>query len=404
MSNLLRIPLRHDRMRIMTSLTRIAEFFVPLENSLSDGSFVKLSLELYTGDEPNLKAVYIRKILIKREEKLSFTYHYKTRDIVKNYAIDDGLSRVRAGLSNEFQAAKLCTTGFDLVLDQNKIKQKPPSHSGPVSVDHDRSKNRFIATKDKAYLHALNITDEKGNVFKNAQDKYRQINKYVEILDGVIKNIPAERFQKVVDMGAGKGYLTFALADHIQGLGISARVTGVEYRADLVDVCNNIAHNTGFSHLDFVQGSIASFDSAGVSLLIALHACDTATDDAIAKGILAGADAIVVAPCCHKQIRREMEQGKTAQDLDVLMAHGIFIERQAEMVTDALRALIMEYFGYTTKVFEFISDAHTPKNVMIVGMKRKESGLRDPAVLAKIKAAKEFFGITIHHLEKMLGI
>lgn len=388
----------------MTSLSRIAEFLIPFDASLSDGSFVKLSLDRYTGAEPNLKTIYIRKVIIKREEKLSFTYHYKTRDIVKNYTIEDGRARIQDALSNAFQAAKLCTTGFDVVLENNTIKQKPPSHSGPVSADHDRSKTRLIATKGKGYLHALNITDEAGNVFKNAQDKYRQINKYVEILSGLIKNIPADRLRKIVDMGAGKGYLTFALADYVQSLGLSVQVTGVEYRADLVDLCNTIARNTGFAHLDFVQGSVADFDSRGVSILIALHACDTATDDAIAKGIQADADVIVVAPCCHKQIRREMEQGKASHNLDILMAHGIFVERQAEMVTDALRALILEYFGYTTKVFEFISDAHTPKNVMIVGTKRTGGAVRDETILQKINAAKEFFGITTHHLEKMLGI
>ncbi len=127
--------------------------------------------------------------------------------------------------------------------------------------------------------------------------------------------------------------------------------------------------DTGMANLSFAPGTIENFDTSGADVLIALHACDTATDDAIAKGISAGSELIVVAPCCHKQIRREIETSNRGNELDFLMKHGIFVERQAEMVTDAMRAMILEHFGYATKVFEFISDVHTPKNVLIVGTK-----------------------------------
>jgi hypothetical protein len=181
-------------------------------------------------------------------------------------------------------------------------------------------------------------------------------------------------------------------------------VTGVEYRPELVALCNKIAAEAQFDRLHFAQGCIADFDCSGANILIALHACDTATDDAIYKGITAGADLIVVAPCCHKQIRREMEKSRRHNDLDFLMKHGIFIERQAEMVTDGLRALILEYYGYATKVFEFISDAHTPKNVLIVGSRNRNMVVGDPAIREKITAAKAYFGIESHHLEKVLGL
>lgn len=375
-----------------------------VDASLSDESFVKVSLDAYKGDEPALKNIYIRKILIKREEKLSFTYHYKTRDIVKNYGFDEGLHRIHDGLHGGFQSSTLCTTTFDAVLKKDGVTRKAPSHSGPVSADHDRAKVRLLTTEGKGYLHALNITDEKGHVFKNAQDKFKQINKYVEILSGLLKPIDPDHLKKIVDMGAGKGYLTFALADYLKESGMDTVVTGVEYRADLVDICTTIAKHAKFSNLNFVQGTIQDFDATGANVLIALHACDTATDDAIYKGIKAGAELIVVAPCCHKQIRRDIEKNKVSNDLDFLMKYGTFVERQAEMVTDGLRALILEYFGYSTKVFEFISDAHTPKNVMIIGTKTKGPAPRDEKILAQIKAAKTFFGIDNHHLEKLLGI
>ena len=156
--------------------------------------------------------------------------------------------------------------------------------------------------------------------------------------------------------------------------------------------------------MNFVEGSIKEYDSKNTNVLIALHACDTATDDAIYKGITANADLIVVAPCCHKQIRREIEKHKTKNELDFLLKHGIFLERQAEMLTDGLRSLILEYFGYTTKVFEFISDAHTPKNVMIVAEKKAKTEAQKEVILKKIKDSKTFFGIEFHQLEKLMGI
>lgn len=271
-----------------------------------------------------------------------------------------------------------------------------------------RKKKRLIAADGKQWLNDLDITDANGVVYKNAQDKFRQINKYVEILDGLIRNMPAQQEGQrleIADMGSGKGYLTFALYDHLRhALKRDAAITGVEYRPDLVALCNKIAASSGFETLRFVEGSIARYEAGAIDILIALHACDTATDDAIAKGINAGAGLIVVAPCCHKQIRGEIEAHKKAGALDFLLRHGIFLEREAEMVTDGIRALILEYFGYTTKVFEFIGGEHTAKNVMITATRNPKARRKDPAVLDKIRAAKDFFGIGRHYLEDVTGL
>lgn len=387
----------------MTFSDNILEFITHFETSLKDDSFVKLSLDHYKGSEVGLKSIHVRRILIKREEKLSFTYRYKTRDIVKNYAKVEAVLNIHEALQNGFELGALCTTAFDFVLDKKSLKRKSASHPSQPSLDHDRSKARLIAPEGKAYLQALGVTDATGHVFKNSQDKFRQINKYVEILSGLIKHIPQDKVKKIVDMGAGKGYLTFALYDYLTTAGFQTDVIGVEYRADLVQLCNKIADDAGYDRLKFAEGTVMNFDCTAANIIIALHACDTATDDAIFKGITAGADLIVVAPCCHKQIRREMEQHPVQNELDFLMKHGTFVERQAEMVTDGLRALVLEYYGYSTKVFEFISDAHTPKNVMIVGTRNPKARTRDAAILEKIKTTKEFFGIEKHHLEKLLG-
>ena len=157
------------------------------------------------------------------------------------------------------------------------------------------------------------------------------------------------------------------------------------------------------SNLKFVEGTIEEYECAELDVMIALHACNTATDDAIAKAINADAGLIVVAPCCQHQIRQEIEKSQKENTLSPVIKHGIFLERQAELITDGIRALVMEYYGYKTKVVEFISDAHTHKNIMIIGQKTTKKD-KNPEVLRKIDDIKEMFGIEEHYLLKILGL
>ena len=395
----------------MTPTDHKTQWIDAIGESLAGNTFVKISLGNYKGDEAGLKNIYIKRVMIKHEEKLSFTYRYQTKDIVKNYSAEEAISYLLDLIKADgFRVVTLFTTAFDLHFeytngDKTTLKKRGASSTVVPSLDHDKQKNRLIESKGKHYLTELRITDESGKVYNATQDKYKQINHYIEILSTLLKELPTHDRLKVVDMGAGKGYLTFALYDYLTNvLKVKTEATGVEYRQDLVELCNQIAQNSSFDGLHFVQGSIQDYDSKGANVLIALHACDTATDDAIAKGISAGADLIVVAPCCHKQIRREIEQHKHKNELDYLTRHGIFMERQAEMVTDGIRALILEYFGYSVKVIDFISDAHTPKNVMLIGVKNPHATKQNPKTLEKIKEAKSFFGIGHHHLETLMGI
>lgn len=393
----------------MTTPDKINTFIASIEESLASNSYISLTLGNYKGNEETLKNIYIKKTIIKSEEKLSFTYRYKTKDIVKNFSIKEGIEQIKQSLQNDFRFATLFTTTADIILEQQKndqylLKQIAASKSELPSLSHDKIKNHPITAKGKTYLTELKITDANGNVFKATQDKYKQINHYIEILSSLLKELPEKNVLNVVDMGSGKGYLTFALYDYLTNvLNKQTKVTGVEFRKDLVDLCNTIAAKSSFTNLHFEEGSIEKYTNDAIDILIALHACDTATDDAIAKGIATNASLIVVAPCCHKQIRREIEKHKHPNDIDFITKHGIFLERQAEMVTDAIRAMVLEYFGYKTKVFEFITDAHTPKNIMIVGIKNKN--VVDKEVIhQKIKDAKEYFGIQQHYLEKVTGI
>jgi SAM-dependent methyltransferase len=394
-------------------MPHLPTFLTDLTTCLQNGRFIKMTLGAYAGLEDGLKNIYVRKVTIKGAEHISLTYRYKTRDIVKNHPVENA-AEVIGGLlgAGGFRSAALFTADADIHYEDIKGRKSGLRRAKPTAVPadatggaHNREKNRMVDTS-APYLHALGVTDAGGNVVKSAQDKYRQIDKYVEILSSLVKPLPESACLRVVDMGSGKGYLTFALFDHLtRGMGRTAAVTGVEYRQDMVDLCNRTAAAHGMAGLSFAQGTIEKYDdTGGVDILIALHACDTATDDAIARGIAAGAALIVTAPCCHKEVRREMEKSGRDNDLSFALRHGIFMERQAEMATDALRALLLEYMGYSVKVFEFISDAHTPKNVMIAATKNPRATPRDPAVRAKIDAAMRYFGITHQHLAAALGI
>lgn len=390
---------------------QIEQFTSALELSLNSQNFVKISLGNYRGAEEALKQILVRKVVIKRVDKLAFTIRYKTRDVVKNFDLIKGVNLISEYLNTGFKIGTLFTSEEDLIFEELNngkvvLRKTKASVKGIPTSSHDKEKSRLIKPNSKSYLMELKITDTDGKVFKNAQDKFRQINHYIEILSSLIKELPEGTIRKVADMGSGKGYLTFALYDYLHSvLKLNSEVVGVEYRQDMVDLCNEVAGKSSFDKLNFVQGTIEDYDANDVNLLIALHACDTATDDAIFKGIKANAELIVVAPCCHKQIRREIEQNKVKNEVSFLIRYGIFLERQAEMVTDGIRALILEYFGYKTKVFEFISDAHTPKNVLVVGIKSKDKGAKNKEeILQKIKDSKAYFGIGYHHLERLLDL
>lgn len=199
-------------------------------------------------------------------------------------------------------------------------------------------------------------------------------------------------------MGSGKGYLTFALYDFLWRIKkLDVRVTGIELRQGLVDFCNEKAKKCGFEKLQFINQRIEEYDDKHIDVLIALHACDTATDDALAKAIAAKSNLIVCAPCCHKQVRQQVK-GKAQES--PLLKYGIFQERQFEMVTDTIRALILEQHGYQSKVFEFVSNEHTRKNIMLIGAKSKQT---DPdQAKEKIKELKKEYHIDFQYLEQLV--
>lgn len=379
-------------------------FLSAIKQHLSDDSFVKLTFSKPIGEVEELKNVYARPVLVKGQQQISFTYHYKTRDVVKNHDYESSLALVESLLNKTFRAATLLTTQEQIIFEISKkgkqsLRRSVKGAGSSIDRSHDKEKKTLVNV-EAPYLKHLGLTDDKKRIIPRMSDKFRQINKYLEIVDGLIKGQSWEGSLDIVDMGSGKGYLTFALYDHlVNGLGLEARIVGVEQRSDLVDSCNAIAEKCKYTNLQFARNTIENYQADKLDILIALHACDTATDDAIAKGIGSKADLIICAPCCHKQIRQQV---KGREQESPLLKYGIFKEREFEMVTDTLRALMLEQKGYRANIFEFISNEHTRKNTMLVGAKQPGNVNGDEAT-KKIEMLKKEYQIDFHYLEKLIS-
>jgi hypothetical protein len=383
---------------------QIAEFIAHFEKSFTKGTLVKLTLGKPRSKSSELKNIYIRPMELKKDIVLSFTYRYQTKDEVKNYDLETALESIKEKLGQPFMKFHLFTIEEDFELSINKkgkghIRSSPPNFTKAVMTPHDHQKKRFVDPKS-LYLNRLEITDSNGKVRLSRNDKFKQINKYIEIVEALIEQIPPKKDLKIVDMGSGKGYLTFALYDFLKNeKKKNVNITGVELRDSLIKFCNELASESGFEGLKFEKGAIVDYQLPNTDVLIALHACDIATDEAIFKGIQANASLIVCAPCCHKQIRKDMTISKESNPI---VKYGILTERLAEMLTDTIRALILELNGYDSKIFEFISSEHTGKNLMIAAIKTSKV-IDKEDVQNKIDLLKKQYGIQNHYLETLFN-
>ena len=366
-------------------------------------TLVKMTLSKPADKHDELRNIYVKPVLIKEKRLFAFTYRYERRDETKNYDAEQMVEVLKELVPNRFLNAVLFTVNEDVTLlvsgkGKATIQAKRVQECREQNLNHDKQKNRLINPANP-WWYQLGLTTREGKITADMQHKFKQIYKYAEIVESLVKPMKFNGTVHIADMGAGKGYLTFALHELLtQRLSLDVDIKGVEIRPDLVLKINEIIKSSGLKGLEFVESSIDAFRPEKLDVLIALHACNTATDDAIAKGIRAGAELIVCAPCCHKQIRQEMERSGMT---DPITRYGIFLERQAVMITDTIRALIMEYHGYKTQVMEFIEMEHTPKNVLLVG--RKTDKAPDRLMISKtISDLKRRYGIDKHYLETIL--
>lgn len=389
-------------------------FAVLLKTALVEGRFVKLLLSKYSGEDETLERLTVRELLLRGERQLSFLWRHRTKDITKNHEMNEGLDLIAGLLGSQFQNAHLLTQGQEIQLAFSR-KGKPSLRVGKVdttaevaSAGHDKEKQRYLEL-DKPFWVDLGVTHEvKGErqLVPAMSRKWKQINKFIEVMSAALKSSPLADSPDVhvVDFGSGKGYLTFAMHDWLASQGKRPQVTGVELRDDMVKLCGTAAAKHGMSGLKFDQGDVRSYTPARLDVMIALHACDIATDYAIHLGLRAKASIIMCSPCCHKQLRPQMQ---TPPVLRPLLQHGIHLGQEAEMVTDSLRALLLEAQGYETQVFEFIALEHTSKNKMILAVKKSGAALaaaekRRPELLAQIAEVKRFYGLREQCLETLI--
>jgi SAM-dependent methyltransferase len=381
-------------------------FLAELATSARDGSFAKLTLGKPRGADRTLRNLLVRPVALRGLPHLSFVWRHDRQDITKNHPIENALTDLAGLIGTDFHSAHLFTRERTTQLEYSK-KGEPRLTHGPATEEtpnaiHDRKKSRLLPAESQVWLQALGVTTATGAVREGMADKHRQIHKFVEILSHLVADamLPDDRPIEIADMGCGKGYLTFATHDYFNRVeSRAANVLGIEARPELTQKCQEIARNAGCVRLAFHAGTIESATFANLDILIALHACDTATDDAIAQGVEAGAALIVVAPCCQKELRAQLHP---AAVLAPALRHGIFQERHAEFATDALRALLLEWAGYDTKVFEFISTEHTAKNVMIAATKRPGASHAEEAA-EKVRELAAFYGIKNQSLARQFG-
>lgn len=388
------------------SVENIEKFISEFAKSLHEENFVKMTLGNYRGNDAHLQKLLVRLVETKRGKRLFFLYRHDTRDTAKNYDFNEGLKIVRNLLGVDFFSGHLFTTENDFQLDigkkgKSRLNVAKPTFKATPTLEHDREK-QIQVNSNSFYLKALGITTDRGEIRAKQQDKWKQINKFVEILGSLFdKSTLADKKQlRIVDMGSGKGYLTFATYDYFKNVReIDVKVIGVDTKEQLVGLGNDVAKASEFNDLHFVHGYIGDYDLSDVDILIALHACNTATDDAIFQGIKAEASLIVAAPCCHQEIRPQI---KAPEMFRGILRHGVMLEREAETLTDGLRALLLEKNGYSTKLFEFVSTEHTPKNNMIVGT-RHERTIDTNSLNEQIQAIKDFYGIKEQKLDILLS-
>ena len=416
-------------------------FVALLERALAAGALVKLVLAKGRRAAADLVRVSVRPVLLKNEVRLSFVHTHKTRDITKNLSAADGLAAVRALMADTFAHAHLFTADEEVQLRVSKKGRQtllrgkaglprgaalaaPSAPSAPIAPvaneAHDRAKHRFVDIR-APFLTALGVTDAAHRLVPAMARKWKQINKFIEVLDHALDATALKAAARiaVLDFGSGKGYLTFAMHDHLRHtLGLPATVTGVELRADMVALCNRAAQGlgpgtdnvddaggaggAGHGSLRFMQGDVRSHAPQPVDIMVALHACDTATDHAIDTGVRCGAQIIMCSPCCHKELRPQL---LSPHPLGPILKHGVHLGQEAEMLTDGLRAMLLDACGYDTQVFEFISLEHTNKNKMILAVKRAgpaRAALHAAAVWQQIDAVKSFYGIREQCLETLL--
>lgn len=299
----------------------------------------------------------------------------------QNLMKDEAYEYLQNAMSDTFRQMELASAkgSAQILVSKNgkmtvKVKKNRPVkgqakiQAPSTLLDHNRKK-KYVLEEGKPipFLQDLGVMTADGRIVHSRYDKFRQINRFLEFVQDILPKLPKGREINIIDFGCGKSYLTFAMYYYLKELnGFDIRVIGLDLKQDVIDHCNQLARKYGFEKLAFYHGDIASYDGVDqVDMVVTLHACDTATDYALAKAVRWNASVILSVPCCQHELNRQMKNDM----LEPVLQYGLLKERMAALYTDGIRAEILENHGYRTQILEFIDMEHTPKNVLIRAVK-----------------------------------
>lgn len=315
-----------------------------------------------------VKRVKLKPIEIKNTYHIQLEYQYERILKHENIALDafsetlDGLLEQFRQFHIDFREEKVQAQ----LSKKNKVmwKSEKATVSKAVDLSHNRKKNYLLdANTPYPFLIRLGVQTADGKVKKQKYDKFKQINRFIEFIDDTLAYLPKDKAVRILDFGSGKSYLTFALYHYLKiEKGLDIRVTGLDLKKEVIEECAQIANDLGYEQLEFLVGDINDYnDETAVDMVVTLHACDVATDMALARAVKWGASVILSVPCCQHELNTQLE----APGLDIMLKHGLIKERFAALATDSIRAEILNMVGYEAQLVEFIDMENTPKNILI---------------------------------------
>ena len=339
------------------------------------------------------KIVFARKVLKGRN---AYQLEKYTQTQVFHENIEEG--RLAEHIAMHFPAEFKQMNAFSLTTDYdvkagkkgNLAVSRRQAENKTISVGGNNRKKKYILDEgmDIPAFRELGIFTKEGKVVSSMYDKFRQINRFLEFIEDILPQLPSDREITILDFGCGKSYLTFAMYYYFRELKkLDVNIIGLDLKEDVIAICNGLAEKYGYEKLHFYQGDIASYTGRDeVDMVVTLHACDTATDYALEKAVKWNAKVILSVPCCQHELNRQIAN----KELYPIMDYGILKERMAALLTDGIRAKLLENAGYETQILEFIDMEHTPKNLLIRAVKRQEGSKKLPE---ELKACMEAYHV-----------
>ncbi len=353
-----------------------------LKNILNDGINENLYQIILSNPRKTggVEKVKIRPVLMKGKLEFQETSYVGTKVFHENFSKDKLIERILTALTESFKQGELENKEFRatvLVSKKGKITVKTKKNVGEkkeIDLSHNRVKHYILEEGTVVpFLVELGVQSKDGKIIKSKYDKFKQINRYLEFIRDVLPILPKDRTVNIIDFGCGKSYLTFAMYHYLKVLnGYDIRVIGLDLKDDVIEKCNRLAEKFGYSSaLKFIRGDISTFEGDyQPDMVVTLHACDTATDYALEKAVRWGAKVILSVPCCQHEVNKQIE----CKELEPVLKYGLLKERMSALITDAVRANMLEELGYDAQILEFIDMEHTPKNLLIRAVKRQETG------------------------------